>query len=242
MEQLKFKLEIKAEIFDGPLDLMLSLIAKHKLDIQDIEISVLLEQFLNYIADSKENEIELAGEFLEMAARLIYIKTVSLLPKHEAEELKKELEGALIEYALCKAMAEKLRKLFVGDVVFVREPLEAEIDMTYNLVHSVDELILSIGAVGVREKLNAPVEFITPIGEIKIDYVSVFSKVVYVLKQIKKGGRLKLLQLFNDLGRSEQVATFMALLELSSHGRISFSDDLNYIEFSKGGHNAVTEN
>ena len=247
MEQLKFKLEIKSEIFDGPLDLMLSLIAKHKLNIQDIEITVLLEQFLSYIDNSKESELELAGEFLEMAARLIYIKTLSLLPKHETEELKRELEGALIEYALCKAMAERLRGFYVGDVIFVRKPLETEIDLTYDLFHTADELSAAVGAVSDRTELKKPVVFTMPIDEVKVDYISVFSKIVYVLKKIKKGGKLEIKQLFIGLGRSEQVATFLALLELSSHGRISFSEGLDYIEFSlfvfKGGktENAVTE-
>ena len=81
MQELKFKLEV----YEGPLDLMLSLIAKHKLNIYDIEISLLLEQFLLYLDQMKEADIEIAGEFLEMAARLIYIKSAALLPKHEAE-------------------------------------------------------------------------------------------------------------------------------------------------------------
>lgn len=67
MQELKFKLEV----YEGPLDLMLSLIAKHKLNIYDIEISLLLEQFLLYLDRMKQADIEIAGEFLEMAARLI---------------------------------------------------------------------------------------------------------------------------------------------------------------------------
>ncbi|MCL2071580.1 MAG: segregation/condensation protein A [Oscillospiraceae bacterium] len=231
MEQLNFKLEIKSEVFDGPLDLMLSLIAKRKLDIQDIEITVLLEQFLDYIAVSNANKIELAGEFLEMAARLIYIKTVSLLPKHEAEALKKELEGALIEYALCKIMAGRLRETYIGDLIFCRSPLEIEADLTYGLSHSPNELLLAIGAVSDRVKLKKPMPFTMPIDEIKFDYVSVFSKIISVLKKIRKGGILEIRQLFVGLERSGQVAMFLALLELSSHGRIAFSEGLDYIEF-----------
>ena len=97
MESISFRLEV----FEGPLDLLLSLIQKHKLNICDIEISKLLEQYLLYIEKANEQNLELAGEFLEMAARLIYIKTASLLPRpEEAEQMKKELEGALIEYSL----------------------------------------------------------------------------------------------------------------------------------------------
>ena len=81
MQELKFKLEV----YEGPLDLMLSLIAKHKLNIYDIEISLLLEQFMLYLDRMKQADIEIAGEFLEMAARLIYIKSAALLPKHEQQ-------------------------------------------------------------------------------------------------------------------------------------------------------------
>ena len=70
MESISFKLEV----FEGPLDLLLSLIAKHKLNICDIEISKLLEQYLLFIEEAHKQDLELAGEFLEMAARLIYIK------------------------------------------------------------------------------------------------------------------------------------------------------------------------
>ena len=74
MEPINFKLEV----FEGPLDLLLHLISKHKLDIADIEISSLLEQYLAYIEQMKLADLEVASEFLEMAARLVYIKTVSL--------------------------------------------------------------------------------------------------------------------------------------------------------------------
>ena len=209
---------------------MLSLISKHKLNIRDIEIAVLLEQFLKYIEDSQENDIELAGEFLETAARLIYIKSVSLLPKHEAEKLKAELEGALIEYALCKAAAERLRELYVGDVIFTRNPAEIEVDFTYDLTHSPNELTEAISVVSYRDKLkNSPPPPI-PTEAIKVSYVSIFSKIVHVLKRIRKGGKIQVENLFSGLERSEQVATFMALLELASHGRIAFSENLDYIE------------
>ena len=127
MSSITFKLEK----FEGPLDLLLHLISKHKLNIYDIEISALLEQYLAFIDGLREQDFELAGEFLEMAARLIYIKTVSLLPKpNEAEELKKELEGALIEYSLCKIAAERMKERYIGGEVFVRKQVELEVDKT----------------------------------------------------------------------------------------------------------------
>ena len=117
-EQLSFKV---AQV-EGPLDLILQLISKHKLNIYDIEIAKLLEQYLDYVEQMQSQQLEVASEFLEMASRLVYIKSVSLLPKHEEleEQLKKELTGQLIEYTLCRQVAQLLKNRFVGDELFVR--------------------------------------------------------------------------------------------------------------------------
>lgn len=229
MEELSFKLEI----FEGPLDLMLSLIAKHKLNIRDIEISILLEQFLLYLDKMQEADIEVAGEFVEMAARLIYIKTAELLPKHEVEELKKELTGRLIEYAVCKAAAERLRRHYVGDSVFVREPLELPVDNTYRNNHDKFELLESYSAVSTRsEKLkNDAKQVLKPI--VAQTYVSVFTKVMFVLRRLKNGEQIEVNSLYRGQKRSEQVAVFLALLELSKHGRVMFSEDGDYITIQK---------
>lgn len=96
-QQLSFRV---TDEYEGPLDLILALISKHKLNIWDIEISSLLEQYMDYIRRRQEQDLEVASEFLEMASRLVYIKTVSLLPKYEDEEekAKAELVGQLLEY------------------------------------------------------------------------------------------------------------------------------------------------
>ena len=88
MEQLSYKLPD----FEGPLDLLLHLIAKNKLQISEVRISSLLDQYLEQIEQMQAADLDVASEFLEMASRLVYIKTVYLLPKHEeAEALEKEL-------------------------------------------------------------------------------------------------------------------------------------------------------
>ena len=226
MEELSFKLEV----FEGPLDLLLSLIAKHKLNIYDIEISVLLEQFLLYLDKMQEADIEVAGEFLEMAARLIYIKSSALLPKHEAEEMKKELEGALIEYAQCKAMAEKLGGMFIGYDIFVRDPMQMEMDTTYRNHHEIYDLIGAMQSVYGREKrIYTTPASLKPI--VAHSFVSVFTKVIYVLRRIRSGGQIEVNSLYKGQNRSEQVATFLALLELSKYGRVSFSEDNRYLVF-----------
>ena len=106
MEALSYKLEV----FEGPMDLLLHLISKHKIDINDIPILQLVEQYLDYVRQMQLADMDVASEFVEMAARLVYIKTVSLLPVHEeeAQALKEELQGELSEYRDCQIMAGKL--------------------------------------------------------------------------------------------------------------------------------------
>lgn len=222
--------DFKLPVFEGPLDLMLTLIQKHKLNIRDIEISILLEQFLLYLDQMQQADIEVAGEFMEMAAHLILIKSSALLPKHEAEQLKKELEGALIEYAMAKAMAEKLKARWTGSDIFVREPLNIPLDTEYRHRHDVYELYGAVAAMTERvrvAKFNSRPVSMKPI--VAKSYVSVFTKVVYVLKRISKVGEIEIRSLYKGQTRSEQVATFLALLELSKHGRVTFSDDNYYL-------------
>ena len=212
MESISFKLEV----FEGPLDLLLSLIAKHKLNICDIEISKLLEQYLIYIDQAHEQNLELAGEFLEMAARLIYIKTAFLLPQpEEAEQMKRELEGALIEYSLCKIAAQTLADAYVGGNIFVRQPMKIKADMTYTLVHEPERLAIAYSALSMK------------------------NKVVHILRELYESGEVYMDKLYEGVtDRSARVATFLAVLELTRHGRITISDD-NMMIFFKGRKNGV---
>lgn len=238
METISFKLDV----FEGPLDLLLHLISKHKLNINDIEISKLLEQYLLYIEQAKEQDLELAGEFLEMAARLIYIKTVSLLPKpQEAEDIKKELQGALIEYSLCKKAAEKLKWQFCGHDIFVREPLKIKLDSEYKLKHPPEKLVEAFFRMNIKKAdlmKKADEQKINAVVQQKV--VSVISKVVYVLKNLYKHGKSRIDSLFDGMtGRSERVATFLAILELTKSGRIMISDDNTEIFFKRMNKNAA---
>ena len=97
------KLTFKVNEYEGPLDLILALLSKHQIDIYDINISDLLEQYMGVIRTLQESDMEVASEFLEMASRLVYIKTASLLPRCEKEDdPRAELVGQLLEYQSCK--------------------------------------------------------------------------------------------------------------------------------------------
>ena len=231
-------ISFKLDVFEGPLDLLLSLISKHKLNIYDIEISKLLEQYLLYIDECREQNFELAGEFLEMAARLIYIKTASLLPQpEEAEQLKKELEGALIEYSLCKKAAAYLAQCYIGGDIFVRKPMKIKADTTYCLVHEPSRLAAAYAAVYNKNIKNSDqkIRIENKINSVvKRRIVSVISKVVHVLRELYSSGEVRMDSLYDGVtDRSERVATFLAVLELTKSGRIGISDD-NVTIFFKG--------
>lgn len=220
------------ESFEGPLDLLLQLIARNKLNIYDIKLSVLIEQYLEQIEKFKQQEMEIASEFLQMASRLIYMKTVSLLPQHEeVERLKQELTGELIEYKTCREQAEKLSKLTNGFNRFVKKPEPYEAPKTYELIHTPDCLFTAyLSAVGRgQRRLPPPVTPFTKIVAKKI--VAVSTKIVYVMRNLLKSGKGKLSHLYSGAkSRSELVATFLAVLELCKANRIEITGNSNDAE------------
>ncbi len=225
----------RLESFEGPLDLLLYLISKHKLNINDIQISLLLEQYLEYIDGISEQDFEYAGEFLEMAARLILIKTLSLLPKHEeALEMKRELEGRLIEYSLCKIAAKRLTEQYVGDKIFVRGPEKLEEIKIYTQTHEPDDLLAAYFGISDKKLKSRPVEasVFKPIVSKKI--VAVSTKIIYVLRRLYKTGSCSMAGLYDGVtDKSEKVATFLAILELTKSGRIMLNDDNTMITFDR---------
>lgn len=213
------------------MDVLLALIARHKLDICDIDITSLLGQYLAYLERCREQDLELAGEFLEMAARLIYIKTAALLPHpEEAQKEKLSLQGALIEYALCKEAAAKLRKRFVGDQIFCRQPTKTKVSPAYSRTHPPDilrEAMLHLG----QNRVPRPKQMLHRLQRVvQRPVVPVLSQVLYVLRKVWGGERVYFDTLYQDVReRSARVALFLAILELTKHGRIGLSPDATYI-------------
>ena len=213
----------KLDVFEGPLDLLLHLISKNKLNINDIQLFTLIEQYLDYIEKAKEQDMDIASEFLEMAARLVYLKTVSLLPKHEeADKLKQELTGELLEYSICRQMAQKLSTMTEGFDCFIRTPMEIDPDKTYILTHDASLLYDAYFAAVGRGKLKQQLPTLKPFEKIVArKMVSVTSKIVYVLRTMVKKGGTKFKNLFTaQKSRAEIVATFLAVLELVKANRL----------------------
>lgn len=229
------KIQYKLDVFEGPMDLLLHLISKHKLNINDIPIFELVEQYTDYVRQMEEADMEIASDFLEMAARLVYIKSVALLPVHEeAEELKKELSGELVEYQTCKRMAAEIGKQTDGFDFFYRATMPIEVNHKYERVHESDLLMKSyLSAVGRgKRKLPPPFDAFKVIVQKKI--VSVGSRITGILSKFAFTSKRKLRDFFSDSrSRSEVVATFLAILELVKANKITADGDGDEIIIEK---------
>ncbi len=229
------QLEFHYGEFEGPLELLLYLISKHKLNINDIEISALLEQYLDYIEQMRVADLEVASEFLKMAARLVYIKTVSLLPKQEeeGEQLRRELQGQLLEYSLCKQIAAEMTDMYLGNRVFVRPQAKVRCDTVYHGSHRPEELLAGYRVVAGKAARRLPPPAAAFSGIVSRRVVSVTSKIVYILKKLYRTGQVAYEEFFQAPDRSELIATFLAMLELMKSKRIVVSDDNTTVYFRR---------
>ncbi len=223
MEALTFKLED----FEGPLDLLLHLISKNKMDLYNIPILALIDQYTTLINTIEADKLDAASEFIEMAARLVQMKSTLLLPRsEEAERLQQELTGQLIEYEACKRMAKKLNRLAADTYIAVRRPMEPEPDTAYRLHHEPSLLADAWnGLMGRSLRRRAPSqERFEPL--VAAPFVSVGSRVVHLLRGLLRGRVRSLRQLFSRRdSRSQTVATFLAVLELVRAGRMTIGAD-----------------
>ena len=195
--------------FEGPLDLILFLLSKNKIEIQDIPIALILDQYLAYLDRRKEMDLEVASEFVTMAAHLMYIKTRMLLSL-EDEEAKNEMD-ALIQslaerqrgeaYARVRRLAELLGPMGeFGRSILTRDPEPMERGKVYEYDQQPADLVIAMQEVTDRR------------GQAETPPLRAFDEIV---RRLKEGGITRFLLLFRgSRSRSELVATFMAVLEL----------------------------
>jgi segregation and condensation protein A len=217
---MKSDYKVKLEIFEGPLDLLLYLIKRDEIDIYEISIERITRQYLEYLQAFKELNIDLAGEFVAMAANLIYLKSRSLLPvdqqppEEDAEEddPRWELIRQLIEYKKFKEAAAQLHlRELEQERIFAREEGSSP----------PAEGLLRLGEVGIFQLINAfqnvikRVEARQDLQEIPGERFSVSEKIDTILQRVDAGGRIPFSDLFGAIvSRLEVVVTFIALLEL----------------------------
>jgi segregation and condensation protein A len=215
--------EVKLEIFEGPLDLLLHLIHKNEVDIFDIPIATITDQYLEYLDMMKALNINLAGDFLIMASTLIHIKSRMLLPElkeeGEEEDPRVEITQSLLEYMRFKEVAEELsdREILDRDVFARRVPpyfqaqmRDEELQLDVNLFQLIDAFkrIMTQRLPGVQLRLQQ-------------ERWSVKEKTEAIIDRLKKGGDLFFQELFSEERTvSEFIVTFLALLELVHIGLV----------------------
>lgn len=219
MEVLTFKIED----FEGPLDLLLYLVGKNKMDLRNIDLMALIDQYSAAVAAMQRDQMDIASEFIDMAAHLVQMKSALLLPRApEAERLKAELTGQLIEYSLCKQVAADLGARARAQYTVVRAPLPLEGSAPYSRRQSPDKLVgawFSLMGRSLRRQKPTQQRF-DPL--VTTPVVSVGSRVIHTLRGLLRGTIRHFKQLFSKSeSRSTNVATFLALLELIRDGRVS---------------------
>ena len=222
MEKIKYKLEN----FEGPLDLLLTLIQKNKVSIYDIPISEITEQYMEIINDLDENELDNAGEFLVMASQLLYIKSKMLLPKPEAEEEedpREDLARRLLEYKQYKEAGLELRKKeFSRQHMIFREPEKVKFPIPpYDRKHQTEDLINAFEMIMARRIRRAKPEKRAFYGIVGREKVSVDDMVEKICKRLAASPKLRFGSLFEgDISRPEMIATFLAVLEMIKLSKI----------------------
>lgn len=220
--------KVKLEIFEGPLDLLLYLIKRDELDIYEISLERITRQYLEYLQAFKELNIDVAGEFVVMAANLIYLKSRSLLPvdqqppEEDAEEddPRWDLIRQLIEYKKFKEAAAQLQvRQLEQERIFVRDPGTVDFPAFAPL---------RLGEVGIFQLINAFQAVIKRLDaredlqEIFGEHFTVSDKIEWILRRVGDGVPLRFSELFASMAsRVEIVVTFLALLELVRLRQIS---------------------
>jgi len=232
--------KVKLEVFEGPLDLLLYLIKKDEVDIYDIPIERITKQYLEYLQMFKILDLDVAGEFVVMAANLIYIKSRSLLPVHqqppeetaEEEDPRWELVRQLIEYKKFKDAAGHLQQRELErENLFSRSPEKPDFQAERPLGEvSIFDLINAFQTV--LKRLNQKED----LREIFEENFSVSDKIELIMKMMAAGVPLKFSELFaGAASRTEVVVTFLALLELIRLKQLRVTQDQEFgeIELSR---------
>ncbi len=213
LAEVNYKIELDA--FEGPLDLLLYLVKKEDIDIYDIPISHLLGEYLKYIELAEELNIDLAGEFIEMASELAYIKSKMLLPESQMEEEegpdpRADLVARLIEYQKFKGAAQALMaRPLLGRDVFNRPASlpEAEVDAGLD----VDLLALLAAFEGVLKRLPQDKAH-----EVYRERVGVSERIIELVEFFRDKGEVRFIDLFREhRTRQEVVVTLLAILEMA---------------------------
>ncbi|HIS38084.1 MAG TPA: segregation/condensation protein A [Candidatus Onthousia faecavium] len=224
-------MDLKLEVFEGPLDLLLHLIKENKMDIFDIEIESITKQYLDYIHKMKEQNLDIASSYLVMASELTLIKARMLLPRPKVEEEKEEedpreeLVARLLEYQAYKEITKALK-----DGESKRQEIHTKLPENINNYLS-DEVSLK-GEGSIDLLVDAFKKFLMRKSEEKplstkvtMKEITVSSRKLEIRNILKKEKRVSFFKLFPVTTREYIVATFLAVLDMARHGELKICQD-----------------
>ena len=226
------------EDFEGPLDVILELLSKNKIEIQDVSITAILEQYLNYLEEMKRLDMEIASEFITMASHLMLIKTKMLLSAAEQAEAESELDlirKSLMERKRKEAM-DQIRLAItdleprneIGRNLFTKEPEPLKREQGYRYQHDVRDLLRALDMITERNERQLPPPTMNFKGIVGKEPYPIGKKTGEVLRQLVLRGVERMKNLFKgNKSRSEVVATFLAILDLCKTNSVTLEDDVN---------------
>ncbi len=222
-------IEFKINEFEGPLDLLLHLIKENKMDIMNIEIEKIAEQYMNYLEQQEKMNLEVASEYLVLASELLEIKSKLLLPNTSVEEEeefvdpREELVERLLEYQAYKEVShilqdkENLRKeIYTKSPENIKNYIEETSSMNTNV--SLDDLVDAFKKYLERQKENKPLNT-----KVTVKEISVSSRRKEIKKILKEKKKISFFELFPVISKEYIVATFLAILEMAKSRELLIS-------------------
>jgi len=218
------------DVFEGPMDLLVHLIKKNELDIYDIPVALITEQYLQYVDWMKAMNVDFAGDFIVMASTLAQIKSRMLLPVHEGgeeeeEDPRLELTRPLLEYLQMKSVADQLvERNLLGETTFIRNPSRDE------FLTSPDDEFIKIGLFELIDAFQKMLDRIPDDHRVEMttDEISVKDKISQIAEILETKGSITFLELFSDNpDRQEVIVTFLAILEMVKLTLIRVVQNLN---------------
>ena len=230
--------KVKLDIFEGPLDLLLNLIKENDLDIYELSLTQITEQYLEYVELLKEFNFDDIGEYLVIAAELARLKSRSLLPDNEDEEIIDEPEIDLVEmlkeYKKYRAFSENLKeRVLLGRDTFKRP---ADLSLRSNTLWEVQKtdiwrLVTSVKKILQLENYKEPPDI-----EIEDDYIDQNERKINLIKDFKDKKFLKFSEIFNiKHGRESVIVSFLVILDMIKEGNVLLIEDEGQIQFEYKG-------
>ena len=225
MELMTYRLDQ----FEGPLDLLLTLVQKNKMNIEDISISVICDQYLEYLRAAEDMDLEIAGEFIVMASELMLIKSRMLLPRvtEQEKDPRAELQDALLRYQQAKLAAAKMAQMYeIFRGRMVKDTDEISVDVTYVADQEVTSLCAAVRRMIAANESRPRAEKQVFAPMIAKPIVSVDVKIVGILHHMSKKKNTSMKELLSDAtSLPDLIAIFLGILELIKVRKITIDED-----------------